>query len=232
MTPQERDGGAARARAEAFDGARAKPQHALDSESSHGTGLLGRLIAGLPAIIYRSKLDSHRTVEFMSLGCRTLMGFEAADLVGNRVTSFAQLIDPGDLPRVQEVVRAAARAGQPFEVTYAVTRVDGRRASLRDVGYGVRGPSGEAEAVEGIITAVTQPTDQELEHLVLEVAHDLNNALGTIKTTAELSQLEARDRAVISDLGDIVGAATRAGNLVERLRRGLTARPDATRGGK
>jgi nitrogen-specific signal transduction histidine kinase len=127
------------------------------------------------------------------------------------------------------VVKVAARTGQPYEVTYRVARVDGRLVSVRDYGYAVREGT-DVTAIEGIITNLTRPTDRELEHLALDVAHDLNNALGTIKTTAELSQLETKDGALLSDLADIVAAANRGSGLVDRLRRGLTHPADPSRG--
>jgi signal transduction histidine kinase len=226
MTPQERKSGAAHDR---FDAANARPQHALDPDAVRSSELLRRIVANLPAVVYRCGLDADRTVEFMSLGCRTLTGFEAGDLVANRVTSYAGLVHPEDLTRVQEVVKAAVRSGRPFEVTYRIRRVDGREAAVRENGYAVRGASGDVEAVEGLITALNGPTDRELERLALDVAHDLNNALGTIKTTAELGQLEARDHSLIADLGEIIAAATRASTFVDRLRRGFAVRPNSNR---
>jgi signal transduction histidine kinase len=228
MTREERKGGAVRALGDLVD-ARGQPQHALDPDSSRSAELLRRVLSSLPAIVYRSRLDSERTVEFMSLGCRIVTGFEAADLVANRVTSYAQLIHAGDRARVLEVVKGAAQSGQPFELSYTIRRVDGREVAVREHGYAVVGASGEVEAIEGIITAVKGATERELEKTALDVAHDLNNALATIKTTAELAQLEARDRTVIADLSEIIAAATRAGALSERLRRGPRGRSDQTR---
>lgn len=225
MTREERKSRAVRALGDLVDAQ--GPQHALDSVRS--AELLRRVLSSLPAVVYRCRLDHERTVEFMSLGCRTVTGFEAADLVANRVTSFARLIHPDDRARVQEVVKAAARSGQPYEVSYRIRRVDGREAAVREYGCAVTGASGEVEAIEGLVAVVKGATERELELMALDVAHDLNNFLATIKTTAELAQLEARDHSVIADLSEIITAATRASALSDRLRRGPAARQDPPR---
>jgi hypothetical protein len=194
--------------------------HPLGAGFLTGDEFLRRVLGALAAVVFRCRPDPDRTVEFMSLGCRTLTGFEAGDLVGNRAVSFGRIVHDDDRARVLDTVQGAVRTGEPFTLNYRLRRVDGRAVSVREHGYAVRGASGDVEAIEGLIVAVQGWSEHELEGLALSVAHDLNNVLATIKTTAELALLEARDPAVVADLSDIVSAAARGVRLGHRLRRG------------
>jgi len=192
--------------------------HALDPETMRSEDLLRRVIGSLPALVYRCKPGPERTVEYISLGCRTLTGFDPVDLVGNRVVSYGELIHPDDRSRVLQAVTEALGRGDTFTITYRVRRVDGRHASVREHGIPVRGASGEVEAIEGLIVAVQGMTEDELERNALEVAHDLNNVLAAIKTTAELALIEGRDPTLVADLEEIVSATLRGAALGDRLR--------------
>jgi PAS domain-containing protein len=70
--------------------ARKKAEEALrEQERSMAT-----LFSNLPGMAYRCRNDGFWTMEFVSAGCRDLTGYEPDALLGNRVTSFEQIIDP------------------------------------------------------------------------------------------------------------------------------------------
>jgi PAS domain S-box-containing protein len=57
---------------------------------------LSTLMSNLPGMVYRCANDPDRTMELASEGALELTGYAPADLVGNRVVSFAELINPED----------------------------------------------------------------------------------------------------------------------------------------
>jgi hypothetical protein len=206
--------------------------HAVDPGSFRGEEILRRALAALPGMAYRSGFDLERTLQFASLGCRTITGFEAGDLVNDRVVSYGRLIHPDDRARVLEAVQQAVKDGGPFELTYRIRRVDGRERRVREHGFVVRGATGEVEAIEGLIMGLEAGPQRDLEddlrrleQVATEVAHDVNNVLATIKTTAELAVLEARDPTLAADMAEIVSAATRGAALSQRLGRAASAIP-------
>ncbi len=213
----EHPGGVVWAIVERINATTERALHALDPDTIRGEDLLRRVLGSLPGMAVRCRTDVDRTIEFATLGCKSLTGFDPADLVGSRVVTYAQLIHPEDRARVLAAVRDSIRSAAPFEVTYRLRRVDGTDLRVREIGCPVRGLSGEVEAIEGLVTTVPHEAVSEPEPQVQAIVHDLNNVLGMIKTTAELVLLEARDPTVSADLTDIVSAATRASTLTRRL---------------
>jgi signal transduction histidine kinase len=222
----EHKGRVARAKAERLGATTEGALHALDPASIGGEDLLRRVLDGLQGMVYRCKPDVDRTMEFVSLGCRTLTGFEAGDFVARRKPSYAQLIHADDAARVLHRVAESVRAGEPFSVAYRIRRVDGREVRVLDMGCPVRGPSGGVAAIEGLVTrcdglleGASEVGLDRIRRGASELAHDLNNVFATIQTTAELLRLESRDPAVVADLIAIVDAAIRGSELARKLSR-------------
>ncbi len=204
-----------------------KALHAFDREGQAAHDLLRRLVGSLRGMVFRCRLDADRTLEFASMGCRTLTGFDAPDLLGNRVASFGRLIHPDDEARVRAAVQRAGLTREPFEVAYRIRRVDGKELWVRELGCVVFGAGGEAEAVEGMVAAIMADQPSRERDVAAGLAHDLNNVFATIKTTAELVTLDGADPSTSADMADIVAAANRGTALARELGRLRSSHPGA-----
>ena len=88
---------------------------------------------------------------WVSEGCRELPGFVPADIVGNRTTSYAQLIYPEDRLQVSLEVQTALEDGRPFQLRYRVRRADGELVWVWEQGHGVVSRQGQLLYIEGLI---------------------------------------------------------------------------------
>lgn len=113
------------------------------------------LVDGLPGAIYRSRADAMRTVEFISAGCRTIFGCEAAELIGADAGGLARRMYPEDAVLADRLVAEAVASREPFEIRYRARRADGAQRWLMDRGHAVLAADGSVEAIEGVITDVT-----------------------------------------------------------------------------
>jgi PAS domain S-box-containing protein len=129
----------------------------MDAMANHGDLQAvepGRAIptAGVAGMAYHCLNDSEWTMLWVSEGCRELTGFEPADIVGNRTTSYAQLIYPEDRLEVSLEVQTALEDGRPFQLRYRVRRADGELVWVWEQGHGVVSRQGQLLYIEGLIT--------------------------------------------------------------------------------
>ncbi len=87
---------------------------------------MATLFSSLPGMAYRCRNDGSWTMEFVSAGCRELTGYEAEELVGNRLTSFEEIIAAEDRKAVREFDARTAERGDALEITYRIRTRDGR----------------------------------------------------------------------------------------------------------
>ncbi len=122
---------------------------------------LSTLMHALPGVVYRCRNDPEWTYEFLSDGCAEILGYPAKALIGDRKISGLDLIHPDDRERVHREVDAAVREHRPFRVRYRIRTGHGKPKWLLDQGHGVYGADGEALAVEGIVTDVSDEVPPE-----------------------------------------------------------------------
>jgi PAS domain S-box-containing protein len=199
--------------------------HVFDTQPEDSEASLRRLLKNLPGMAYRCRTDPKRTMEFVSAGSRDVTGFDPSDLVDGQVVSYATLIHEDDRGRVQEAVRTAVATRQRFQVTYRMRRADGGERWVWEQGRVSVGDPGEPGRIEGFIVDVTEQGEVDRERHELEkrealaqmatdIAHDLNNFLGVIRTTAEVLAAErSHDTALTKDLRDIIDAVTRGSTV-------------------
>ncbi|MEW6054000.1 MAG: PAS domain S-box protein [Nitrospirota bacterium] len=121
---------------------------------------LSTLINNLPGIVYRCANDPQWTMEYLSEGVFDLTGYPAEEFIGNRVRTFASLIDPEDRQKIAESVRKALHEKKPYTLEYRITTASGSQKWVWGRGSGVF--AGDAlQALEGIITDVTERKTME-----------------------------------------------------------------------
>lgn len=197
---------------------------------------LSALMNNLPGMAYRCKNDPHWTMDFVSGGCRQLIGYTADDLQQNRRISYGDLIHPDDRSGVWDTVQKALAEKRVFEITYRIRTSTGEERFVWEKGSGVFSPKGEVVGVEGFIHDVTaaklaEEVKENLENQVrhaqkLEaigqlaggVAHDFNNLLVAIVGYADLIKTKLPNDARLQRFAQqIIDAATKGGDLSKQL---------------
>ena len=189
---------------------------------------IATLFSNLPGMAYRCLNDVQWTMEFVSAGCRDLTGYEPDALLGNRVTSFEQIIDAEDRKAVREIVSRAVERGEAFELTYRIRTRAGTVKWVWERGRAVPGPDGTVRSLEGFITDITERKlleSQVLQNQRLEsigtlaggIAHDLNNVFAPIMMAGDLLADKEPDADSSQLLNVIAASARRGAELVRQI---------------
>ncbi len=116
---------------------------------------LATLMSNLPGMAYRCRCDRFWTMELVSEGCQELTGYAPAELLGNAVIAYDDVVHPDDRERLHRRVEEALPLDQPYEFTYRIVTAAGALKWVWERGRGVFGPDGELLALEGFIADVT-----------------------------------------------------------------------------
>ncbi|MCE1255544.1 MAG: PAS domain S-box protein, partial [Anaerolineae bacterium] len=117
---------------------------------------LEMLMKNLPGMAYRCKNDPQWTMEFVSEGCFTLTGYTSSQLINNTSLSFADLIYPEDRDLIWNEVQQGLEHKVPYHLNYRIKTGNGEEKWVWEQGQGVFNEAGELEALEGLITDMTQ----------------------------------------------------------------------------
>ncbi|WP_197999958.1 putative bifunctional diguanylate cyclase/phosphodiesterase [Gimesia alba] len=120
------------------------------------------LVNNIPGVTFRSHVDENRTLEFISVTVEELVGYPATDLVHNEVRSFASIIHPEDVAKVNAAIRVAAKEPKSFQVGYRVVRADGQIRFVWEQGQ-VAADSKYGVMVDGVVFDVTERKKAEIE---------------------------------------------------------------------
>ncbi|WP_417565356.1 diguanylate cyclase [Marinobacter sp.] len=120
------------------------------------------LMDNLPGMAYRCRYDPQWTMLFVSQGCARLTGYEPEELIENRVTSYASLIDDEDGERIFCEVKAALENDESFSLEYGLTCKDGSRIWVWERGRGVEEGDGTV-VLEGIVLDISDRKELEIE---------------------------------------------------------------------
>jgi PAS domain S-box-containing protein len=190
--------------------------------------VVGTLFSNLPGMAYRATNDGVWSMEFVSGGCRDLTGYDAEELIGNRVTTFEAITEEEDRRPVRELISRAIGRNEPYELTFRIRTRDGRLKWVWERGRLVPGPDGQGQALEGFITDITERKlleSQVLQNQRLEsvgtlaggIAHDLNNVFAPIMMAGDLLSDRAQSKDDTQLLDVIAASAKRGAELVRQI---------------
>jgi PAS domain S-box-containing protein len=186
------------------------------------------LFSNLPGMAYRCRDDNQWTKEFVSAGCAVLTGYDAGDLIGNRLTSFEEIIHPEDRKGVRDAVAAATGQNGSFELTYRIRARSGAIKWVLDRGRVVHSPDSATRILEGFILDITERKlleSQVIQNQRLEsigtlaggIAHDLNNILAPVMMAGDLLEEKVLDTEGRQLLGVVKDNAKRGAELVRQI---------------
>jgi PAS domain S-box-containing protein len=189
---------------------------------------MATLFGNLPGMAYRCRNDGFWTMEFVSDGCRDLTGYEPEAIIGNRQTSFEEIIDPQDRKAVREADTRSLETGESFELSYRIRTRGGAVKWVQERGRRVPGPDGRDQFFEGFIIDITErkllefqvAQNQRLESigtLAGGIAHDLNNVFAPIMMAGELLSDKVVDKDSTQLLEVITASARRGAGLVRQI---------------
>lgn len=169
----------------------------LEEERRESERRLAQLMANLPGMAYRCRNDRDWTMEFVSEGCRDLLGYDPQALVWNRDVAYGDLIHPDDRHQGRDQIRGAVARGKPFTMTYRVRTATGEEKWVWERGAAVASEGGEI-TLEGFITDITervqaQATLQESEERYRTLFEQTGNPILVIDR--EGTYIQANDAA-------------------------------------
>ncbi len=112
---------------------------------------LRALTGNIPGVVYQSLPDPQFTMEHLSQEFERLAGYPVAELIDNRVRSYADIIHPADVAKVRELRANAIEQRRPFAAEYRLRASDGGTRWVLDKGQGVFGDRGELMHLTGVI---------------------------------------------------------------------------------
>lgn len=219
----------------------------VEKELKESERRLSMLMSNLAGMVYRCRNDQSWTMDFVSGGCRELLGYEPGDLVGNKVVAYTSLIHPDDRSRVRSEVDTALAARAPFRLEYRIITRSGEEKWVWEQGRGRLDSAAAVEELEGFIEDITErrraeeeirrlntDLDQrvkertsqleaanlEVEAFSYAVSHDLRGPLRAIEGFSQILLQDSGDRLGDqgrSDLERIRGAVRKMGALIDSL---------------
>ena len=165
------------------------PDMALDNAR-----MLKTLLANVDGMVYRRRLDSEWTMEFVSQGCLRVTGYQAGDILLNKHVAYDDLTLPDDRLWVREAIRCAIAEFRSFDLEYRIVHADGSTRWVWERGTGVIDVEGRPIALEGLIQDITKRKNAETALREAERRYHglFDNAIeGIFRTTVEGNYLDA-----------------------------------------
>ncbi len=120
------------------------------------TQLLTTITTNLVGMIYRCRVDTNRTMEYVSDCCLRLTGYRPDEIMHNNRLSYEQITLPEDRERVRRGIYAALGRNENFEVEYRIQRADGRVCWVLERGVGIRDEAAQLVWIEGYIQDISE----------------------------------------------------------------------------
>ncbi|MAT99513.1 MAG: hypothetical protein CL608_20415 [Anaerolineaceae bacterium] len=167
---------------------------------------LSTLLANLPGMAYRCQNDRDWTMTFVSEGSAALTGYQPEDLINSKTIAWAQLIHPTERDEMWVQAQRALQAGDPFRLTYRIITAVGQEKWVWEQGQGVYAADGTVQAVEGLITDITERVmaQQMLEQRVAERTHELTTLREVSRSIISTLELEPLLLLILDQLKEVV----------------------------
>ena len=114
---------------------------------------LWRLVENVPGMVYRCQTGPGGPMSFVSDGCKTVTGYDPAQLESDEVRWSDDVVHFSDRKRLRNDVPARLERDGQFSVTYRIEAADGEIRWVHDHGRLANGRD-EGTRIEGVVTAI------------------------------------------------------------------------------
>jgi PAS domain S-box-containing protein len=137
-----------------------------------------RLVANVSGIVYRCKLDSQRSMEFISEACRKISGYTPEQFYEDSEISWGSLIHPEDRDRIRERIQRAVSKKSKYQFSYRIITVNNQVKWIWERGSLVQDEINKIDRLEGFMEDITKQKETEIRlikekgrlHLYLDTA--------------------------------------------------------------
>ena len=98
---------------------------------------LRSILASVPGLVYRCRMDDRWTMTYVSPGCRDLTGYAAQELLHNQKLSYNDIIFPEDRDQVKHIIHARVAQQLPYQLSYRIQTAEGKVKWVWEQGSGV-----------------------------------------------------------------------------------------------
>ncbi|MEM8806092.1 MAG: PAS domain S-box protein, partial [Cyanobacteria bacterium P01_G01_bin.38] len=120
------------------------------------------LVANVPGAVYRSAYGPGWPMIFLSDGVIGIAGYRPEALLDDQDHSWVSITHPDDRTRVDQQIKAAVAAGQPFAIEYRIIHAEGRVCWVYERGQGRFDPDGQLLWLDGVILDISDRKQAEL----------------------------------------------------------------------
>ncbi|TVR49097.1 MAG: PAS domain S-box protein [Puniceicoccaceae bacterium] len=138
----------------------------------------------LPGFVYRCRSDHHYTMLYLSRGCLQVTGYEAQELLHNRVLSYSELILPEFRADLWKAFQVMMETRSTYEGEYSIRTKSGELRWVWERGRGVFDETGTLLYVEGFVMDISERRraaeanayHSRMQTLLTEISTDFINA--------------------------------------------------------
>jgi len=127
---------------------------------------LARLMANLPGMAYRCRMQDEWEMMFVSDGAYELTGHPPQDLLDRGGVGYPSLIHPEDREQVRSAHQAALHASESYAFEYRIVTASGATKWVWERGLPVPAAAGEPQTLEGLISDITDKKHAEEQMLL------------------------------------------------------------------
>ncbi|MDY0214683.1 MAG: EAL domain-containing protein [Bacilli bacterium] len=161
----------------------------LEKELDESARSRSAILQSLPGLAYRCLYDENWTMEFVSAGAKDLTGYDADELLGNKIISFNNVILKKYRKFLQDEWDKVVKAKGVMQAEYEITAKDGTIKWVYERGIPIYDHLGNVVALEGIITDITKSKKLEKQ---LQYFHDFNHKLNLPNRELLANKIQAK----------------------------------------
>lgn len=129
--------------------------NSADPKDVYMDKMILRLFSNLPGFAYKCSFDKNWTMQFVSEGSKSVTGYEAEEIIANKVISYGKIIHPDDRKQVYENVEKGFEMHKHFEMEYRILTKEGELRWVWERGICIRDEKGKPVAIQGYITDIS-----------------------------------------------------------------------------
>lgn len=114
------------------------------------------LVNNMKGMVYQCSYDIKRTMNFVSSGALDLTGYHPAVLIDENEIHYGELVHSQDREKSWGVIEKAVSQKMSFELSYRILTGDRQVKWVWEQGSAIFADDGSVEAIEGIITDITE----------------------------------------------------------------------------